>query len=404
MSQRRFALIGNMNNNHFALMRHLRDLGADAHLFLYSNEPPHFMPQRDTTTWDQWKPYVHDLGISNGGRDDFYRSIGPIADKLDGFDACLGNGIAPVLFARMGRTVDVFAPYAEGCEFVIEHEWNWRKPLASTYSAMRSTAMQIAVKKSVDVVVTANAHEHSQATFRRLGKTPTDLFFPMIYRDEEPDDAQLPAHIRQLLPRMNAASLTVFSHASHLWKNLPVSHFMGGFGKRNQWLIQGFAEFVRAAPHSTALLAMVEYGADVLASKQLIAELGIADRVLWLPLMTRIEIMALLRHVDIGGSEFSGMLWGGAGWEFLASGVPMLHYLDRPENYEKSGRPLPPFFNVASAADIAKVLGEHDRASLARLGVQAKCWYAQHQGRILAAQYLQLLEAAAMRRDKGNSA
>ena len=55
----KIALIGNMNNNNFALMRYFRILGADAHLLLYSNdgkgELSHFKPECDT--WD----------IENGG-------------------------------------------------------------------------------------------------------------------------------------------------------------------------------------------------------------------------------------------------------------------------------------------------------------------------------------------------
>jgi len=31
-------LIGNMNNNNFSIMRYLRDLGIDAHLFLMNND------------------------------------------------------------------------------------------------------------------------------------------------------------------------------------------------------------------------------------------------------------------------------------------------------------------------------------------------------------------------------
>lgn len=394
----RIALIGNMNNNHFALMRHLRDLGTDAHLFLYSNEHAHFLPQCDTTDWARWRPYVHELGISNGGRDTFYRPIGPIAAKLDGFDAWLGNGIAPVLFARMNRILDVFVPYAEGCEFIIEHEWKWSKPLASAYSAFRSAAMERAIRNNVNVVVTANAHEHSQTNFRRLGKSLTDLYFPMIYQDNVPSDADLTEDLRRIATRMDEADLAIFSHVSHFWKNLPVRHYMGGVGKRNQWLIEGFAQYLAARPDAAPLLVLVEYGPDVAASKQLIEDLGIADHVVWLPLISRVEIMALLRHVDIGGSEFAGMLWGGVGWEFLASGVPMLHMLDDPSQYERADRPLPPFFNVTSPQDIARVLEHNDRASLAEYGSRVTRWYEDHQGSRLAAEYADLLANAAQTR------
>ena len=34
----RLGILGNMNNNHFSLMRYMRDLGIDAHLLLYSDD------------------------------------------------------------------------------------------------------------------------------------------------------------------------------------------------------------------------------------------------------------------------------------------------------------------------------------------------------------------------------
>jgi hypothetical protein len=400
----RIALVGNMNNNNFAMMRHLRDLGADARLFLYSNEHDHFRPERDTADWDRWRPYVHELGISNGGRDDFYRLIGPIAARLSGFDAYLGNGIAPVLFERMGRRLDLFVPYCEGCEFVIEHEFSWGRPFASAYSLLRKIAMERAVRRSVDHVITANTHEHSLATFRRLGKPTTNMFIPMLYDEGAADDAALDAPLKAAAERMDQASIAVFSHVSHFWKNLPVAHYMGGVGKRNQWLIEGFARYVLGSGDRRALLVMVEYGPDVPASRDLIEELGIGDQVLWLPLMTRVEIMALIEHADIGGSEFAGMLWGGAGWEFLAKGVPMLHYLEAPQAYALPDRPLPPFFNVDSADAVAAVLSGHDRASLKRVGAEAAEWYRRYQGPALAGQYLALLEQAAVRRLSGRAA
>lgn len=399
----RIALIGNMNNNNFALMRHLRDLGADAHLFLYSNEHAHFLPQRDTSEWDRWKPFVHELGISNGGRDDFYRSIDPASAQLEGFDAFLANGIAPVLFQRMGRRLDVFVPYCEGCEFIVEHGWNWRRPFASAYTLLRKKAMERALRHSVNVVVTANVHNHSLATYRRLNKLTTNMFIPMLYDEgSRVADGILTAELKAAAARMDAASIAVFSHVSHFWKTLPVAHYMGGIGKRNQWLMEGFAKYVAESGDRDALLAMVEYGADVEASRRLIQDLGIGEQVMWLPMMTRVQIMALLEHADLGASEFAGMLWGGAGWEFLAKGVPMLHYLEAPDAYALPGRPLPEFFNVNSPEEIARVLLENDAETLAAKGKAVKAWNERYQGRALAAEYLTLLEGAvATRRAAG---
>ena len=55
MNKNKIAVLGNMNNAGFVLMRHLRDLGEDAHLLLYKNDgagySSHFSLESDS--WDE---------------------------------------------------------------------------------------------------------------------------------------------------------------------------------------------------------------------------------------------------------------------------------------------------------------------------------------------------------------
>ena len=66
----KLALIGNMNNNNFSLLRYFRDAGVDAHLLLYNNDGQascsHFRPQDDTFNYSVWKPFIHRTSIYNG--------------------------------------------------------------------------------------------------------------------------------------------------------------------------------------------------------------------------------------------------------------------------------------------------------------------------------------------------
>lgn len=385
------ALIGNMNNANFAAMRHLRDQGVDAHLLMYSDETEHFYPQHDTWHWEKWSSYVRQLPISNGGLDSLLVSERVVRRELDGFDAYIGNGISPVLFRKMGRQLDLFLPYAEGVEFVIHHLTRWSKPVSTAFSLMRRGMMEAALKNNVKAVGSANLHDHSQETFKRLGIAPLNLPLLALYGEPLPPLDRLPSHVAPLVQRMQQANLVVFSHVSQIWKNLPVPHFMGGVGKRNNWLVEGFARYSKQAGGSDALLCLFDYGVDVPATKALVRELGIEAQVIWFPRMSRREIACLLPHVDIGGSEFAGMYWGGCGWEFLATGVPMLHQLCDAEQYEESGTSLPPFFNVDSPGDIAQVLANNDRDSLRAKGRCARAWYDAHQGQVLAKRYVDLI-------------
>lgn len=388
----RVALIGNMNNNHFAMMRYLRDLRLDAHLFMYSNEAAHFYPQHDTWEWDKWSPYVHQLPFSNGGPDSLILRRNTLLHELRGFDFYIGNGISPVLFKRMGRPLDLFIPYGDGVEFIIEHHIRWRNPRSTAYSFVRKRLMESALARSVKAIATANMHPHSQGTYERLGLETVKIPLLGVYVEPQPDVVLLPPHLQDVIARMQKSSLTVFSHVAHIWKNLPAPHYMAGVGKRNQWLVQGFAEYVREASDSAALLCLLEYCRDVGFTKALIEELGIAGQVVWIPKTSRREIMCLLPYADVGGSEFAGMLWGGCGWEFLASGVPMLHQLSISGTPDAGAFPLPPFFNVQSPAEICQVLVGNDRASFKRVGEEAKKWFNTHQGYSLAKRYVDLID------------
>jgi glycosyltransferase involved in cell wall biosynthesis len=390
----RIAVIGNMNNNSFALMRYLRDLGLDAYLLLYTNELEHFLPECDTWEWEKWRPYVRRLGVSNGGTDAILARPAALRRRLSEYDVCIGNGIAPVLFQRMGRQLDMFIPYGDGVEFIVEHHFTWRRLRSSLARGLRKKLMERGLKKAVKVIVSANQHPHSQGTYRRLGLTPLSLPIPMLYLEAAPKGTEvLPPAVRVVLERMRSSELVVFSHVAHIWKNLPVPQYMGGFGKRNNWLVEGFSQFLATSPDRDALLCLVEYGPDVAETKQLIAELGVEEHVVWLPQMQRRELMLVLRHVDIGGSEFAEMYWGGCGWEFLASGVPMLHQLRDLDRYESDELPLPPFFNVESPADIAEVLRSHDRASLREMGSRCRQWFQRFQGAELAGKYAEILRS-----------
>ena len=118
---------------------------------------------------------------------------------------------------------------------------------------------------------------------------------------------------------------------AHIWKNIPNNFFDV---KKNNILIEGFAKYVKTKKSNnyTAKLFLVDYGPDVLSSKDLIKKLHIEAYVTWLPKMSRKEIILLLENVSLGCSELGGLLWGGIGWEFLSKGVPFFHYLEISKN------------------------------------------------------------------------
>ena len=58
----KIGLIGNMNNNNFAFLRYLIDLGYDAKLIVFKNETSgnssHFSPEADSWQFEKWNKYI----------------------------------------------------------------------------------------------------------------------------------------------------------------------------------------------------------------------------------------------------------------------------------------------------------------------------------------------------------
>ena len=64
----KIGLIGNMNNNNFAFLRYLINLGYDANLIIFKNEisgnNKHFSPKADSWNIGKWKKYIIQSNLS----------------------------------------------------------------------------------------------------------------------------------------------------------------------------------------------------------------------------------------------------------------------------------------------------------------------------------------------------
>lgn len=382
----RVALIGNMNNNYFSLMRYLRDAGVDAELLLFADEINHFLPENDTWDINKWKPYIKQTKINGGALGQYFKmSAADIRKEFEGYDYYIGCGFTPAYFYKAGMKLDLFTPYCVG----IEYTYRITKTKAVHYLKEKVEAYyQIkGLKHNTKVVGTID--EESRIKAEKIGVKTQSLPLLMIYNKEQAtgDDEFLSATIQ----KFNQHYPVVFSHVSHFPKGSRTWEI-----KRNDILIKGFADF---ANHTDAnpLLVLFNYGEAVEASKALIAELRIMDKVLWVPVMSRKKIMRLLEYVHFGGGEFGGAVWGGTGWEFMAKGVPFFQYVDMPDSVfeANTGMKMPPFFNTNNSAEISRLLQTYisDKAKLTANGQALKAWFDKEAGQELANSYINILKS-----------
>ena len=337
------AFIGNMNNNNFALMRYFRDLGADAHLFLWHNDGigslSHFTPESDSWEIERWSKYIHQTDLSNTLSSVFgdpKRLTLPVSAKrilsqIGGFDAYVGSGIAPALLARAGIYLDIFYPYSTGVEFVgiapsgksIKSE-NILRRIILSYLKMKQVK---GIRKSKYCL---NAElGPTQFTLDSLGVNTLPLAIPMVYNLEQLSESKVSPKLTELKSVLRASDFKVFSHGRQLWKKTDEYSDVDwlGMNKNNDWLIQGFSDFIKYKKAINPFLVLLDYGPDAKETRKLCAELQIEQHVIWLPKMSRKEILFALSLCDVGTGEFivnRGCIWGGTGWETLSSGKPLL--------------------------------------------------------------------------------
>jgi len=427
----KIALIGNMNNNNFAMMRYFRDLGADAHLLLYSNDGKgtlsHFTPEADTWEIERWAPFIHQTDIPNAllaalnfplstiisfwlelrritGSIEF--SIGGVTNKqirrvYSGFDRLVGSGSSPATLLRIDRVLNLFYPYSPGVEYLGSENFtaSARGSLVRQYIYEKMCQKQLNGLLRSDCVISTDYGVTSKV-LDEFGIPYVYQTIPMVYNREVVPSEPPSLVLKDVLFALRDVGISLLHHARLMWRKSSTITYKEYLisTKNSDWLILAFASLISLRPNLNPRLLIVEYGPDVEPTKELVSQLGIQEFVIWLPKMARREIMWLLKYASIGVGEFmnpSNMIWGGTGWETLASGKPLLQAFRFEEGEFESiyDHPPPPMLPVRTKEDVLKhmlfVADHPDQA--AQIGERAREWFNTYNGIALAKKWLELV-------------
>ncbi len=397
-------------------MRYFCDLGADAHLLIYSNEGtqevnPQYAPEWDTWSYDKWKDRVHVLPFPNGiesviGRAYKFRlppSKSKILNSISGYDVYIGSGISPSLFSRINKKLTIFFPYSGGIEWVYEPEFSQKLSSFNLETIFRYYVRykQISGIKKSKVCINSEMSITADA-FKRIGKKFQKISAPQYYNREEPTSIVDDILIKNTLEYMLNYDYVVFSHMRHFWvqdKGLCSDSDFQTISKNNDWLIVGFSQFLLKQDNSKSLLVLVDWGKDAGVSRKLVVDLNIENNVLWLPLLSRKQATFIMKHCDISVGQFgvlSGRFGGSTTFESLAIGMPTLQTFNytAQEYMDEFDHEPPPFLDVKSKEDVTMHLSNmySDKEGRVRMGKQSKAWFNEHNGISLAEKWLKILE------------
>jgi len=418
---KKIGLLGNMNNNNFAIMRYLRDLGLDAHLLLLSNDGKgslsHFSADSDTTNIKKWQPFIKRLSLSNHEISALpflwailYLCLSPLRSaaycllrrnlpitarrieaELADYDILIGSGIMPAALERTNRKLDIFYPYSTGIEFYGSQEFLaamnkisrarqffWHKVALAQAKGIQNTASCL----NFELGLTADNLVSLHVAFKTLA---VPLFYnkdPVLADDCSPS-------LSALLDTCTKFEFVVMSHGRQMW--VKQSHYSQEQWdletKHNDWLIRGFASFRQRCPNKKAALILFDYGPDVEASRQLISKLSLDEHVIWSATRPRKEIMRIIAACDVGVGEFviaKNTTWGSTGWEVMAAGKPLLQTVNYTKaSFEKQFQAkLPDICDVHSEEDVAAHLISlsQDKDYARELGKSLQSWFDEKGG------------------------
>lgn len=432
----KIAVIGNMNNAGFCIMRFLRDLGHDADLILYSNDGvgphSHFSLESDCWDIDNWRGFVKQSSISDTmvsaldgpwswlfalrslarwlrrKQDQHYAPVSAAyaKDLLSGYDILIGSGVAPAICARAGLRLDIFWPYAMGVEYLETPPFlekfmrrgriaRWFATRAATWQAQGIRAARHIFNSDLDMTADALA---------RIGAIASNVPIPAIYNGAPKAQPKPSGAVASILAELEDCDFSVMMHARLAWikpATMPDAQWEG-WSKNNDWAIDAFAALVKRSSALKCRLILFEYGSDVEATKQYCSKLEVAEHVIWAPTMRRRDIMSILPKVTIGVGEFyvnMRVLWGSTGWEVLAAGKPLLQgFMFNDGEFERAfGFPPPPMLAVQKKDDVLThmeaLICDPERGE--RLGDDAAAWFNRHNGIGLARRWIDIARNSA---------
>lgn len=432
----RIAIYGNNLNQGYFLAQLLRELGADARVFLRPALPldKHEWWSRKPLdeTLVEWVPEAPDVG--QPGPLERLDGVRELYRKAKRYDVLVLREEGPALFSELRDVPMVFAsqgadlqisPFLMSCYYSLDaltrqlrlagsslqgngggqlRGWSrFGRGLVRNWPRYRRIQyrQRAGIRDSARVVV----FPYQRWLLDRLGIDGARIdYVPLPNTPPEilEEAAPLPTGL-DLAPLVSADVL--FLHPARLFF---VRRNGDRFLKDNDKLLRAFARFV-GGYSGKARLALVKKGfpEDVAASEDLVSRLGIQDHVVWLPELPNYALLRLFRLPNVvicdQFSPFVNTL-GNLGRESVYFGLPLISSYDGADDVMYTSHPPNVLLGNSDETilDALRRSAEYTGSTRQRLKAECSRWYEQNlDPRKNAAKYLDLCRKAAAERGSG---
>lgn len=349
----KIACLGNMNNIISPTAQYLAVMGHHVDLFLL-HEYDHFKPEADYENKEEIKYNIKELRMDYGKVLDL--PIEVLKKELLGYDFYIGTDYAPAILARINICIDLFAwagtdlyewPFYKS-KFVIPQQWELERILISSLQ-------KVGIKNTKAIPMSLN----NDYILKILDNTgfKGDIINPMpfLYYPNVANyklDGLNPELISQI-ETLRQRSDILFVQQSRQWWHTAPAHVTKG----NDVFLKGVFEFKQRNPRVKVGLMLFDYGQDVIQTKELLKDLRLAENCIWIPLVLRKHLLAILSVADIGVGLFGKESWYlyCSNAEIIASNILYLGY--RNDDFCRIKKvDLYPMLNANSIHEIASKL------------------------------------------------
>jgi glycosyltransferase involved in cell wall biosynthesis len=331
----------------------------------------YYLARREVGTLTRYNAAISTSGRDSHFRQEFHRIVGDLETikPADRVSFLCYYGIFGAQFFDIFDKYDIIQTYSiDGCLCVVngldrflsyEHGTLRDLPFGNDFYGI---ATRLAYHASTGVFVT---NSDVLPSVERMGLDPARVVcLPHAF-----DDRKLMS-FRAANPDLQPAAgpPIVFSPTRQHWKDKS-----GSWTKGNDILLRA-AALVAAEGHDFRL-HLVAWGKELEDSKALIAELGICDKVVWLPTMQKRELWRSYCTAHAVADQFVLPALGGVGFETMALGRRLITSIDRAQLASFFGE-APPCLAATTIEQCAEQLRLviRDPDDRAGLGIAAQRW------------------------------
>ncbi|MGE5499541.1 MAG: glycosyltransferase, partial [Syntrophothermus sp.] len=375
-------ILGNTCNNAYAIVKYLRQLGVDAHLFYNKTLDIQTLPQsEDPELLKNFPDWLHPYSEEDTGPHPFRSANKEFLEKISDCDLIQAEDVGIIWAMQSGKPY-VWIPYGWDLNFYSFFSY-WKKYYQNDFPEYFLTP--VIYRQAI-----ANASAVIWGLFDQNLRHGFQIINDLVEKQRFVHNNTLLIDTARFVPQEGHT-------AQELLNELGIDNSVEGltiffpsrlmfskdtyYSKRSDVLLYAAGKLKQEGIPFT--LIIVEKGnPDELLAKEIIKDLNIEDRTIWIPKMQRHQLIKWYSTADITVDEFSSGAVGSLALEAIACNGTMMTYF-KNEHEDPISWPTniafgtnPPLINVYSVDDTFNALKYYSahRDELRRIAKSGRDW------------------------------